>query len=77
MGTLMKSLGNEDADSLENICELKYAWSLYLKLDFGEEFLKTFHFLQQTRVKKQRPGMRLHQRELREAASSETVPNIS
>lgn len=56
LGTPMKSLENEDAGSLENICELKYAWSSYLKPDFGEKFLKTFRFLQQTHVKKQKPG---------------------
>lgn len=41
----MKSLEKRDADSLENICELKYVWSLCLKL--GEKSLKAFHFLQQ------------------------------
>lgn len=48
----MKSLGKQDADSLENGCELKYFWSLCLKL--GEKFLKAFHFLQQTGEKASR-----------------------
>lgn len=38
----MKSLENEDADSLESVSELKYVWSLRLKLDFRGEIPTNF-----------------------------------
>lgn len=37
MDTLMKSLENEDAGSLESVCELKCGWILYLQPDFRGE----------------------------------------